>query len=100
MQSKWQFDIPSDQVIPTDLRIKKDKVLVIYRRRADEFAYVFDVYNDGDRPNEEIVTEIASLMCNQSFDHGAEWRYTSIEKIDTDYLDNRYKVKFRVKDSY
>lgn len=100
MQSKWQFVIPSDQVIPTELRIRKDNVSVTYRRCSDEFAYVFDIYNDGDKPNEEIVNEIASLMCNQSFDHGAEWRYTDIEKIDTEYLDNRYKVKFRIRDSY
>lgn len=43
-------------------------------------------------------------MCNQSYDHGSEWRTTNIECIE--FSDNwwsksgKWQVTFRIKDSY
>lgn len=100
MQSSWKFEVPEDKLIPTELRIKKDGVLVVYRRCTNEFAYIFEVYNNKDKSNESVISEIVSLMCAQSFDHGQEWRHVSTEQINKDYVDNQYKVTFRIKDSW
>ena len=97
-ENEWIFDIPDNQVIPTHLRIKKGNVKVYYNRvdRDFDFGYEFSIYDNYDCDNEEIVKEVANIMCNQSYDHGAEWRITEIKKVK----DNTYRVFFRVKDAF
>lgn len=95
MQSSWKFDIPENKLIPTELRIKKGGVLVCYRRCTDEFAYIFEIYNNKRKSAESILKEIVRLMVAQSNNTVLEWKHISTEKIDTEYVDNRYKVKFK-----
>ena len=105
MNNKIEFYIPEDQKIPTRLRLKKGNTHIYYERLTDNFGYEFELYNlDSQEQGEEIVREAATIMCNQSYNHGQEWRMVSIECIV--FNDNswgksgRWEVEFRIKDSY
>ena len=99
MQSNWQFYIPEDKAIPTDLCVKKDNISVYCNRCNDGFAYEFNVYGTEDATEiENIVNDIANLMVSQSWDHGAEWRITDMKQIEGH--NNSYRVDFRIKDSW
>ena len=105
MNNEIKFYIPEDQVIPTKLRLKKGKVHIYYKRLNDKFGYEFELYElDNKEQAEEIVKEIANIMCNQSYDHGQEWRVVSIDCIE--FNDNnwsksgKWQVEFRIRDSY
>lgn len=103
---KFEFCIPEGISIPTDLKVKKGKIIVNYHRDCDDsMTWHFTVYNAGSSSEaDNIIHEIIQLMCDQSFDHGAEWRMTSCEMGDScfnnflDYAD--FKVSFRIKDSW
>lgn len=105
MNNEIKFYIPEDQVIPTKLRLKKGKVHIYYKRLNDKFGYEFELYElDNKEQAEEIVKEIANIMCNQSYDHGQEWRVVSIDCIEyNDELwgkNGKWQVEFRIRDSY
>ena len=74
--------------IPTALRlVVNEKYVVVYRRTdcdvSGEFAYRFDVYYGDDNTDyDELVSAIVRKMESQSYDHGAQWRETSRERID------------------
>ena len=102
---KMEFYIPENQIIPTILRLKKGKTHIYYKRLDDKFGYEFELYEiDGKEQGENIIKDIANIMCNQSYDHGLEWRITNIECIE--FNDNcwsksgKWQVTFRIKDSY
>lgn len=105
-----EFYIPECEEIPTRLRllVRKDDgkdITVYYKRLEHEFGYEFEVYDALSVVEaNEIVNQIAQTMCNQSFDHGSEWRIESIECVKSDinfaYSHVDYVVKFRIKDSY
>lgn len=106
MNSNIKFYIPEDQTIPTRLRLKKDKVHIYYQRLNNKFGYEFELYEIDDKEQgEEIVKEIADIMCVQSYDHGQEWRTVNIECVefnDNDFLgkNGKWQVEFRIRDSY
>lgn len=105
MNNELKFYIPEDQEIPTKLRLKKDKVHIYYERLNDKFGYEFELYElDSKEQGEDIIKEIADIMCSQSYDHSQEWRIVSIECIvfnDNDFGKNGlWQVEFRIRDSY
>lgn len=103
--SKVQFYIPESVQLPTELRAKKDHLSIKYNRVLGDFAYEFDVYNlKTEEEGLEVVKEMAQIFCDQSYDHGSEWR---VERIDTIICDiggfiqhANYIVKFRIKDTW
>jgi len=100
---KIQFYIPSDEVIPTRLRLKvDDKYDVYYHCDQDEFAWHFTFWNDAKDRYEEILGEIVERMKLQSYDHGACWRETGREvtHYPEDFWDSlTVKVSFRMRDA-
>ena len=105
MSNNIKFYIPEDQIIPTKFRLKKDKVHIYYERLNDKFGYEFELYEIDDKEQgENIVEEIANMMCSQSYNHGQEWRIINIECVE--FNDNswgksgKWQVEFRIKDSY
>lgn len=98
-----EFTIPKSETIPTRLRLKiGEEIQVIYGRAHDKFAYNFEVYGIKEEAQGlEVVKEIASIMCNQSYDHGAEWRVTEITLTEPlQWGGAKWEVAFRIKDSY
>ena len=91
-----------DNIVPIDMRVKVDDTWeVSYVRCNDEFAYVFQVFPTNNAYM--AVEEVVSAMESQSYDHGAEWRRTSIEEIgktDEDDMYKFFKANFRIRDSY
>ena len=74
MNNNIKFYIPEDQIIPTKLRLKKDDIHIYYEILNDKFGYEFELYEINDKEQgEEIVKEIANIMCNQSYNYGQEW---------------------------
>ena len=96
-----EFFIPDDQTIPTNLRLTADGVHVFYNPLPDRFAYRFTVYTEDENSAANIVEEIARIMCDQSYDHGASWRVKTIIRIPTDgdILSFDYEVDFRFRDA-
>lgn len=102
----FQFIIPDGVYIPTELKVKKGKIVVnYYKDKDDSLSWHFNIYEAGSLEEaDKSIHEIIQLMCEQSFDHGAEWRLVSCECIDScfngflDYAE--YKVNFRIKDSW
>lgn len=106
MKNDIKFYIPENQIIPTRLRLKKDEVHIYYEKLNDKFGYEFELHEIDDKEQgEEIVKEIANMMCFQSYDHGQEWRIINIECIEFDdngFLgkNGKWQVEFRIRDSY
>ena len=108
--SNITFCIPEHETIPTRLRLKIEKdegrdIIVNYRRLPDNFDYEFEFYNiETAEEAEKYLKDIVSIMCNQSFDHGAKWRVADTKlvesKINSIYQAVTYVVGFRIKDSY
>lgn len=100
-----KFHIPSDQIVPTKLRLIADGLHVYYMQLWDCFGYRFEVFAiPGEKLEEErarrIVDEIARVMCEQSYDHGVSWRIESIKMLaDNSGISYGYDVKFRVRDA-
>ena len=98
---KIEFYIPKSEKIPTRLRLKVDGVNVYYQRLHDQFGYDFEFFDITEEKAMEITKHLASVMSDQSYDHGSEWRVVSISPVEQD---DRYKigpiirVLFRVKD--
>jgi hypothetical protein len=107
------FYTPSDEHIPTELRLKASgfdshpDMQVIYSRVENEFAYIFTFYHvflwqeNTIHCCHEAVERIASLMCSQSYDHGASWRTTNIQYLSdtSDEHSSSFKVNFRKRDA-
>ena len=100
---KIEFYIPKDQTIPTRLRLKVDGLDVYYDKVDDAFAYDFTLWGKARENGTAIVDEIVRRLCNQSYDHGSEWRETKREVIEEGVMDWEpivIRVYFRVKDIY
>ncbi len=88
--------------------VSKDEgkdITVYYQRLEESFGYNFELYNIvSEEEAEGIIKEIAQLMCNQSYDHGQEWRIENIEKLSCEinnlFQKAEYNVLFRIKDAY
>lgn len=95
-----KFFVPSDQIIPTYLRLIADGVHVFYNRLSDRFAYRFTVYTTDENLAANIVEEVARRMCNQSYDHGVSWRIENVALIPTESVVSLdYEVVFRLRDA-
>lgn len=92
------------EVVPTRLRITvNDKHTITYRRLEDCFGYEFEV--SPKEGADKAVEEVVRMMEDQSYDHGACWRRTSIEEVEKDIgIENHwyrwFVVKFRIRDSW
>lgn len=102
--------IPEGESIPTRLRliVEKDEgpdIRIDYIRLSPGFSYEFSLYNvNSEDEANEIINQIANEMCNQSYDHGQEWRTDKIKLLRKE-INNfiqvvEYEVSFRIKDSY
>ncbi len=108
--SNIEFYIPEGEIIPTKLRllVSKDEgkdIQVHYKSLEESFGYNFELYDiTSEEEAENIVKEIAQKMCNQSYDHGQEWRVENIEKLSCEinyaFQKAEYNVLFRIRDSY
>lgn len=99
-----KFFIPNGLKIPTTLCLIMDGEYIYYRRLHDAFGYDFEFCTDqSDESAIEKAKKIAEIMSSQSYDHGSEWRITSVEIVPQE---DRYKiapivrVMFRIKDTY
>jgi hypothetical protein len=100
---KIEFYIPTNEKIPTRLRLLVDGMHVYYNRVEDDFAYDFTLWGKARDNATDIVNELVRILCSQSFDHGAEWRETKREVIEEGVMDweaTTIRVFFRIKDSY
>ncbi|MGF7011959.1 hypothetical protein M2146_002513 [Lachnospiraceae bacterium PF1-22] len=98
----------TNEKVQTGLVVEVDGVRINYMKREDVFAYVFTVFV-GDREAislekaRELVLKVVEEMESQSYDHGAEWRRTSIvmdiSKLER-YGECSFIVNFRVRDAY
>ena len=100
---KIEFYIPKDEKVPTQLRMYADGHYVIYNRLEDRFGYDFMFMGDVSADEAvDLAKEIASVMCDQSYDHGAQWRVVSVDVLEQE---ERYKIGeivrviFRVRDA-
>ena len=103
MPMKIDFYIPTDQEIPTRLRLKvDDKYDVYYHEDPSEFAWHFTFWNEAQDHYKEILDEIVARMKMQSYDHGACWRETGREvtHYPVEFWDElTVKVSFRLRDA-
>lgn len=101
--SDIKFYIPSDETIPTDLRLYVGEVFVKYERIKGGFRFYISLYDDEQamKVAEEIVQQM--ILEHDESQHGVSWRTVSLEVVPQDA---RYKVgtiidwKYRVRDSY
>lgn len=90
--------INPNQIVQTGLAVEVDGIRVDYRRLPGKFAYEFiiNLYIIGEelRPNliEAAIDQIVGAMCDQSFDHGSEWRETGIRTTSFDPRTGEYTV--------
>lgn len=105
-----KFDIKpymvESEVIPTKLRLMvEDTNITIQYNKIGNMLWEFDLYEvTSEEQAKSIVEQIANMMCNQSYDHGAEWRGTDIKMIEctiNNFIKSAtFNVQFRIKDSY
>lgn len=100
---KIDFYIPTDETIPTQLRVKvDDQYDVYYRRLVGIFGYEFTFFKVQGITKEmatAITDEIALRMIDQSWDHGSQWRENKVRTIDENDFEIIVKVHFRVRDA-
>lgn len=97
-----RFYVPSDEKVPTQLRLMVNDKQVTYWRLDDQLGYDFRFIDVSDDEALAEAAEIAKIMEWQSYDHGSQWRVTSIELVKQN---ERYRigpivrVLFRVRDA-
>lgn len=97
--------INPSQIVQTGLAVEVDGIRVDYRRIPGKFAYKFTIsVMETLDPNliEAAIDQVVGAMCNQSYDHGSEWRETGVRETAIDSRTGEYTatVYFRIKDSY
>lgn len=101
--SEIRFYIPSDEIIPTALRLYVGDVYVAYERIEGGFRFYTYLENEEEAIN--VVKEIVDQMISDHDEsqHGFSWRTVSLEVVPQE---ERYKIgtiiewKYRVRDSY
>ena len=91
-------------IVQTRLAVEVMGIRINYYQLDEGLKYEFNVacdvpFNDA----RQAVLEVVGAMESQSFDHGAQWRRTSFEEeecTDPRNFYHRFKVGFRVRDSY
>jgi len=96
--------IREKEQVMTDLVCDVDGTWVRYFRIEDRFAYKMQLFNDVPAETAlRVVEQMTAAMEHQSYDHGAEWRRTTIEaipKTEPYSIYQEYVVNFRMKDIY
>ena len=74
---KIEFYIPSDEFIPSTLRLKvDDEIDVYYEKLQTDFGYRFTFFKFQQGVSREtateIVNQIVARMVSQSYDHGSQ----------------------------
>lgn len=98
-----KFYVPSDETIPTDLRLYADGTYVEYFRVNGGFR--FYVSEDDEEKAMQIASAIVDQMKHDhdESEHGVSWRTVSLNIVPQD---DRFKMgtiiewKYRVRDSY
>lgn len=101
--SDIKFYIPSDETIPTDLRLYVGKVYVKYERIKNGFRFfvLLDDEEQAMKVAEEIVQQM--ILSHDESQHGVSWRTVSLEVVPQDAgykVDTIIDWKYRVRDSY
>ena len=100
---KIDFYIPTDETIPTQLRVKvDDQYDVYYRRLVGILGYEFTFFKCQGITKEmatAITDDIVSQMIDQSYYHGSQWREDKVRTIDENGYKIVIKVYFRVRDA-
>lgn len=96
-----KFYCPSDELIPTRLRLEVDGngnngKQIHYEQVKEEFAYDFTFYGFTEDEAYEAIRIIADIMESQSEDNGASWRVVEIKQVALTTI----RIRFRMKDSY
>ena len=96
-----KFYQPSDEKIPTILRLIVDGTQVHYERIGKHgIDYEFIVWDKDTDVADKIMNEIIRVMEYQSDDgYGYSWRKDSVNLEGHTSMYNRYIVKFRVRDA-
>ena len=92
MSSNYDVSVymPNDEIIPTRLSIRAGGKYVYYWHTLEGFGYDFEVLGlVSDEEAVDIVKQLAKIMENQSYDHGARWETVSIYLVEQD---DRYKI--------
>ena len=95
------FYIPSDQLIPTDLRLLVGDVKVKYSRI--QYGFVFEVFHPDAEKAKHVVDEIVSQMLfdHDESHHGVTWETVSLEEMEKTWpISYVYVWHYRVRDSY
>lgn len=101
---KIEFYIPSDEFIPSTLRLKvDDEIDVYYEKLQTDFGYRFTFFKFQQGVSmetaTEIVNQIVARMVSQSYDHGSQWRESSVRHIVENDYELNITVFFRVRDA-
>jgi len=87
---KIEFYVPKSEKVPTQLRLYVDGHYVRYNRLDNALGYDFMFLSEVNADEAIALTkEIAAVMCNQSYDHGVQWRVVSMEVLEQE---ERYKI--------
>ena len=101
---KIEFYIPSDEFIPSTLRLKvDDEIDVYYEKLQTDFGYRFTFlkFQQGvsRETATEIVNQIVDRMVSLSYDHGSQWRENGVRHIVENDYELNITVFFRVRDA-
>lgn len=96
-----KFYCPSDELIPTTLRLEVDGngdngKQIHYSKAIGDFAYDFTFYGFTEDEAYETAKIIGDLMEKQSEDDGMCWRVVEIKPHGLTTI----RIRFRIKDSY
>ena len=96
-----KFYCPSDELIPTKLRLEVDGngdngKQIHYKHADDDFAYDFTFYGFAEDEAYEVAKMIGDLMESQSEAYGSSWRVVDIKPHGLTTI----RIRFRIKDSY
>lgn len=91
------------QIVQTGLAVEVDGIRVDYCRIPGKFAYEFTVLlpiYETLEPNliDAAIDQVISAMCDQSYDHGSEWKETGVRETAIDSRTGEYTatVYFRI----
>ena len=97
-----RFHIPKDQIIPTDLMLKVDDIMVRYCKIQGGF--VFDVFTYDVEEARDIVQAVVKQMIvdHDESQHGVTWETVSLIQVsNASWIGcHSFAWIYRVRDSY
>jgi hypothetical protein len=98
-----KFIIPNWETIPTKLHLECDGITVLYEK-VSPGIWQYRIYSDLNLEKaDEIAKEMTKRICDESYDHGAQYHLVSLELVeepDSERYPYVYEAKLRWKDSY